>query len=156
MKMKQKGCFLLIVIFVAIVTVIVLQLPKGDHYNDPYYQTIRTGPLGKISFKGRVINYKVIYNEYFGKNLYVLCIKLDYTNTDSFYYFQDGSALRIKDGIATIPGGTLVPSQIPIYIEANMNNNYKIIDHFRDGRTEISELQYNPSGLSKEDMNDCN
>lgn len=155
--MKRKGCLLLILIFIAFVIVTLMQLPKkSDDYNNPYFQKIRTGPLGKISFKGKVINYKVVYNEYFEKNLYVLCIKLDYSNTDSFYYFQDGSALRIKDGIATIPGGTLVPGHIPIYIETNMNNNYKVIAHFRDGRTEISELKYNASGLSKEDMNSCN
>lgn len=65
--MKQKGCLFLFIIFVAFAIVIVLQLPKNDHYNDPYFQKIRTGVLGKISFKGRVINYKVVHNEYLGK-----------------------------------------------------------------------------------------
>lgn len=154
--MKQKGCLLLIIIFAAFAIVIVLQLPKGDHYNDPYFQKIRTGVLGKISFKGKVINYKVVHNEYFGKNLYVLCIRLDYTNTDSFYYFQDENALIIKDGIATIPGGSLVPGYIPVYIEANIDKNYKIIDHYANGRSDSINLNYNSSGLSKEDMNSCN
>jgi hypothetical protein len=153
--MKQKGCLLLIILFVAFVVVIVLQLPKGDHYNDPYFQKIRTGALGKISFKGKVINYSVVHNEQFGKDYSVLCIKLDYSNTDSFYYFEDKNALRIKDGIATIPVGVLVPGQIPVYVDVNMNNNYKIIFHFADKRTEIYPLSFNYTGLSKEDLNYC-
>ena len=67
--MKQKGCLLLIVILIAFVIVIVLQLPKSDNYDSPYFQKIRTGVLGKISFKGRVINYKMVHNEQFGRNL---------------------------------------------------------------------------------------
>ena len=81
---------------------------------------------------------------------------MDYSNTDSFYYFQDKNALRIKDDIATIPGGVLVPTQIPVYLEVNMDNNYKMIFHFAHATTDTFELNYNSTGLSKEDMNYCN
>jgi hypothetical protein len=112
--------------------------------------------LGKISFKGMVINYKMVYNAEFGKDYSILCIKLDYSNTDSIYYFQDKNALRITDSIATIPGGVLVPGQIPVYLEVNMNNNYRIIAHFADSSTEIYSLNFNYTSLSKKDMNYCN
>ena len=154
--MKQKGCLLLIVIFVAFVIVIVLQLPKSDNYDSPYFRKLWTGVLGKVSFKGRVIDYEMVHNEQFGKDYSVICIKLDYSNTDSIYYFQDKNALRIKDSIATIPGGVLVPGQIPVYLEVNMNNNYRIIAHFADGSTETYPLNFNYTGLSKEDLNYCN
>ncbi len=151
--MKQNGCLLLFTIFAAFAVVILLQLPKTDHYDDLYFRNIRRGVLGKISFKGKVTGYKVVHNKYFGKNLYVLCIRLDYTNTDSFSYFQDENALTVKDGIATIPGVVLVPNYIPVYIEANIHKNYKIIDHYANGTSDTINLNYNSSGLSKEDMN---
>ena len=122
----------------------------------PIFKKFGMGVLGKVSFKGKVINYSMVHNEQFGKDYSVLCIKLDYSNTDSFYYFQDKNALRIKDGIATLPVGVLVPGQIPVYVEVNMNNTYKIIFHFADKRTEIFPLNFNYTGLSKEDMNYCN
>ena len=154
--MKQKGCLLLIVIFVAFVIVIVLQLPKGDHYNDPYFQKIRTGVLGKISFKGKVINYKVVHNEQFGRNYLMICIKLEYSNTDSFYYFQDENALKIKNGIATMSSGSYQPNHMPTYVEINMNHNYKNIFYFAHTEKDVSEMNFTSNGLSKEDMNSCN
>lgn len=154
--MKQKGCLLLIILFVAFVIVIVLQLPKGDHYNDPYFQKIRTGALGKISFKGKVINYKVVYNKQFGKSYFVMCIKLDYSNTDSFYYFQDKNALIIKKGIATMGGGGYNPNRMPIYVEININHNYRDIYYYADNTKDIFQLNFDYTGLSKEDMNYCN
>ncbi|MEO6844896.1 MAG: hypothetical protein ABI184_06965 [Ginsengibacter sp.] len=84
--MKRKGRLLLIILFIAFVIVIVLQLPKHDNYDSPYYRKLWTGELGKISFKGRIINYKMVYNTEFGKDYSVMCIKLDYSNTDSIYY----------------------------------------------------------------------
>ena len=154
--MKQKGCLLLIVIFVAFVIVIVLQLPKSDNYDSPYFQKIRTGVLGKISFKGRVINYKIVHNEQFGRNYLVMCIKLEYSNTDSFYYFQDENALKIKNGIATMSSGSYQPTHIPTYVEINMNHNYKDIFYYADGTKDIFGLNFTSNGLSKEDMNSCN
>lgn len=154
--MKQKGCLLLIILFVAFAIVIVLQSPKNDHYNDPYFQKIRTGVLGKVSFKGKVISYKIVHNEQFGRNYLVICIKLDYSNTDSFYYFQDHNALKIKNGIATMSSGSYKPTLIPVYVEINMNHNYKDIFYYADGEKDMFELNFTSNGISKEDMNYCN
>jgi hypothetical protein len=63
--MKRKGCLLFIFIFVVFAIIIVLRLlRKSDDYNSPYYKKIRTGVLGKISFKGKVIN-SVALNFYY-------------------------------------------------------------------------------------------
>jgi hypothetical protein len=155
--LKPKGCFLLIITVVVVVIKIALfSQQKNKNYIDPYFQKIRTGVLGKISFKGRVINYIKIHSEEFGKDYSVICIKLDYSNTDSFYYFQDKNALKIKNGIATMSDGGYDPNFIPIYVENNMNNNHKIIVHYADSGTGTVELNYNSTGISKEDMNLCN
>lgn len=155
--MKSKGCFLLIITVVVVVIIIVLfSKSKDNNYSNPYFVKIRTGVLGKISFKGRVINYIKIHSEEFGKDYSVICIKLDYSNTDSFYYFQDKNALKIKNGIATMSDGGYDPNFIPIYVENNINNNHKIIVHYANGRTDTVELNYNSTGISKEDMNLCN
>lgn len=154
--MKQKGCLLLIIIFIAFGIIILLRLPKGDHYNHTYFQKIRTGVLGKISFNGKVINYKVVYNKQFGKSYFVMCIKLDYTNTDSFYYFHENNALIIKNDIATMGGGGYDPNRIPVCVEININHNYKNIYYYKNGRKDIFQLNFDYTGLSKEDMNDCN
>lgn len=154
--MKQKGCFLFIILFVAFVIVIVLQMPKGEDYNSPYYQKIRTGVLGKISFKGRVINYKVVHNEQFGRNYLVMCIKLDYSDTDSFYYFDDENALKIKNGIATMSSGSYQPNYKPTYVEINVNHNYKNIFYYADNSKDTFALNFTSNGISKEDMNYCN
>ena len=154
--MKQKGCLLFIIIFIAFAIIILLQLPKDDEYNSPYYQKIRTGVLGKISFKGRVINYKIVHNEQFERNYLMMCIKLEYSNTDSFYYFQDENALKIKNGIATMSSGSYQPTFIPIYVEINKNHCYRNIFYYADGEKDIFGLNFTSNGISKEDLNSCN
>ena len=45
---------------------------------------------------------------------------------------------------------------IPIYVENNMDNHHKFIAHYANGGTDTFELNYNSTGISKEDMNLCN
>lgn len=154
--MKQKGCLLIIIILVAFGIIVLLSTNNFDEGNSTYFQEVRNGPLGKISFKGTVINYKIVHNEDFGRNYFLMCIKLDYSNTDSFYYFQDKNALIIKNGIATMSAGSYEPNHNPVYVEININNNYKDIFYYKDGSKDIFELNFDHTGISKEDMNYCN
>ena len=85
-----------------------------------------------------------------------MCIKLDYTNTDSFYYFNDKNALIIKNGIATMRGGGYDPNRMPIYVEININHSYKDVYYYADGTKDIFQLNFDYTGLSKEDLNYCN
>lgn len=75
---------------------------RSVKYREEYkFQTIET--FNDIKFKGNVLS---IYKYKFkgGPHFYgIMRVKLDYSNVDSFYVFNDMNCLKISDGIATFP-----------------------------------------------------
>lgn len=97
---------------------------KMQHINKIY---------GSIQFKGRVIKLHKI--ERGGRVGGVMCIKLDFANTDDFYNFDKISCFKIKNGIATFPTSSISSETLPevnailnaVYIEVNIDNNKQIV-----------------------------
>lgn len=110
--------------------------------------------LGNIHFKGKVIKFSLISR--YSKRYSLACVKLDYTNIDSFYLFKNDYCLVIKNGIATVSGG-FFPSdgRVLDYVEVNMNSNTKEIFHYKDGSTLESTYLIGCGGLIETDMNIC-
>ena len=50
---------------------------------------------------------KVYEIKRWGRLCGMMCIKLDYTNVDNFYRFDNMSCLKIKNGIITLPTSSL-------------------------------------------------
>jgi len=122
------------------------------------YETLLGEVYSKIQFKGKII--KVHEIRRWGRTYGMMCVKLDYTNTDSFYRLEKVSCLKIEKGIATIPVGfinSLPPNQSPfVYIEANINNNGKMIFIDSVGNRTERDLDYPSSNIMDErDMNIC-
>lgn len=76
---------------------------RSVKYRDKYEnQTIET--FKNIKFKGKVIS---LYKNRGGRIYGIMRVKLDYSNVDSFYIFNDMNCLKISDGIATFPTNIL-------------------------------------------------
>jgi hypothetical protein len=137
------------VILSAIPLIIFFVNKKNDQENG-----LRKSQVANIQFKGKVINTKMI--DRYGKKYLILCIALDYTNTNNFYIFNDLNALKIKNGIATIPGGLFEQNLIPTYVEININNSLKNKIYYQNGEVHEYELGLGSGGLKEKDMNSCN
>ena len=100
-------------------------------YRDQYEsQTIET--FKNIKFKGKILS---IYKYRFKGETHIygiMRVKLDYSNVDSFYVFNDMNCLKISNGIATLPTSVLFLNSTigrtnailkAVYIEVNMNND---------------------------------
>ncbi|HEU5052657.1 MAG TPA: hypothetical protein VFT78_06070 [Hanamia sp.] len=142
------GIFLLI-IFITVAFLIFYVNKKNDAED-----RLRRSVIENIQFKGRIINSTVI--DRYGKKYVVWCIKLDYTNTDSIYIFNDLDAVKIKNGIATIPGGLYQKDLIPTYVEINMNNSLVNRIYYQNGQFREYEMGLGSGGLIEKDMKDCN
>lgn len=138
-----------IAIILAIFLLIVIENKKNVQEND-----LRKSLVANIQFKGKVINTEII--DRYGKKYLILCIALDYSNTNNIYIFNDLCALKIKNGIATIPGGLFEQNIIPTYVEINMNNSLKNKIYFQNGEVQEYELGLGSGGLKEKDMNLCN
>ncbi|MFC4232628.1 hypothetical protein ACFOW1_12035 [Parasediminibacterium paludis] len=118
-------------------------------------QKILYKALGNLHFKGKVINISLI--DRYSKKYSMLCIKLDYSNRESIYYFENDYFLKIKNGIATLPDGLfLSDSKIIDYVEVDMNSEKKEILHYKDGSVEEYGYFVNAGWLYESDVNICN
>ena len=118
-------------------------------------QLRRIALIGNIQFKGKVINSKVY--DYGGKSYYLICVKLDYTTANNFYLYNDLCGIKIKNGIATMSAGVLNSFDgVTNYVEVNMNNNRKVVVHYKNGDKDEFMFTLDPRGISEKDMNSCN
>ena len=148
-----------VLIFIAIIltcVVIFIFIDQNNASNEAGKDQInRMSLIGNIQFKGKVIKSKVY--DYGGKSYYMICVKLDYTNTNNFYVLNDLCGIKIKNGIATMAAGVLDSYYgIANYVEVNINNNRKVICHFKNGDKGEFMFTLDPEGLSQNDMNTCN
>jgi len=144
-------------------------MQKRSAFYDKYIEKM----YGNIQFKGKVMQIHKIRRG--GRTHGLICIKLYYTNTDSFYMFYNKiggpfsfenkmTCLKIKDSIATFPTGfignddskrTIVILNAK-YIEVNMNNNRQIIYIDSVGNKYSEHINYTSSNLIESDMTICN
>jgi hypothetical protein len=111
--------------------------------------------VGNVQFRGHVIHHKVY--DFAGKQYYMVCIKLDYTNVTTFYELNDLCFLKIKDGIATMANGVFNPYYgIPDYIEVNVNNDLQEKFFYKGGKETRYGLSLANYNLSINDINECN
>ena len=144
--------FLALVIFLFFI-IVLWSMIKINIDANRVFKTAQAGPLGKIKFKGKVINTAIIKR--YGKEYVMLCIKLDYTNIDDFYIFNEYSGLKIKNGIATMSGGVYIENERINYVEINMNNEKKEKFYLKDGSVDVIELLFHKGGLIESDMDLC-
>ena len=117
---------------------------------------------GNIQFKGKVLRIHQIKRG--GRNCGIMCVRLDYTNIDSFYRFDDMSCLKIKNSILTLPTGSLAIEDdervLAIlnadYIEININNSRQMVFIDSIGNKFARDyLYYRSSNLIERDMELC-
>jgi len=111
--------------------------------------------VDSISFKGRVINSKTY--QFGGKNYYVICVRLDYTNVKNCYILNDLCAIKIKNNIATMAAGFLTSANgVVDYVEVNMNHNKREKFTFKNGFIDEFGFGLSNLGLTQQDMDYCN
>lgn len=118
---------------------------------------------GNIQFKGEVL--KVLRIDRWGRIYGMMCIKLDYTNTDNFYRFDDMSCLKIKNGIITLPTGFIGSDEgydkrrdailSAAYIEVNIDNNRQKVLIDSIGNKFSEDLYYGSHNLIESDLRLC-
>jgi len=156
MKTKSKRR-LLIILFISFFLVFFTLAAFYDKYQTNELlkkNKLRLATIGNIEFRGKVIKTAVV--DRFGKPYCVMCIKLDYTNTNDVYIFNDLCALKIKNGVATIPGGIYDVNFICGYIEVNTHNDKKTKYFYKNGQTDEFGLGLSSMALVESDMNLCN
>ena len=115
---------------------------------------------GEISFSGRVVNFHYIKHPGMPEAA-IMCVKLDSCNVNSFYHFDKYTALKIENGIATLPIGTCSKSdrgalfEKVVYVNVNESESHKMI--FVNGEKDTIEksLYYTSSDLKENDMKIC-
>lgn len=108
----------LLVLFVLFIIFNTIRQDKEADLNDHR----RLATIGNIQFKGTVISSNTYDRG--GRNYFLICVRLDYTNTKAIDIANDLCLIRIKDNIATMAAGFLDPYfGVPRYVEVNINNS---------------------------------
>jgi hypothetical protein len=149
----KKIFFAMAIIGLFLISVVVSQSFNAERKAKE--QKIRMEQIGKLQFKGKVINSKVY--KYYGKNCYIVCVKLDSTSVKNFYIFNTLDCIKIKNGIATFAAGYLNHTLgVVDSVAVNINNSGKVIFHYKDDARDELPLAFSPMGLKESDMNACN
>jgi hypothetical protein len=150
---NKKIFFGMAVIALFLISVIVSQSYNAERNANE--QKIRLTEIGRLQFKGRVINSKVY--RYFGKNYYMVCVKIDSANVKNLYIFNNLDCIKIKNGIATFAAGYLNHILgVVDSVAVNINNSGKIIFHYKGNARDELPLGFDPKGLKESDLNACN
>lgn len=153
METGDKKIFLgIAVIAFFLISVIVSQSNNAQRKADE--QKTRQRELGKLQFKGKVISSKTY--KYYGKNYYLVCVKLDSASVHDFYIYNDLDCIKIKNGIATFSAGYLnhVLGAVDS-VSANINGNGKVVFHYKGNARDEYPLAFDPMGLKESDLSAC-
>jgi len=154
MNPKTKGVIVLLSFFVIMIAVFTIATISDNKHSDNEEKE-RFALVGKIHFKGKVIDSKVY--PFAGKDYYMVCVQLDTCNVKNFYVLNDLCALKIKNNIAAFSGSVYNPNLgFPTYIEINMKNDGKTKVQFKDGTVYEYKWLLHTNGLTPEQMNICN
>ena len=141
--------YLGLAVLLAVILQIIIETKKDARNNE-----LRKSLVKNIQFKGKVIDSEII--DRYGKKYLILCVVLDYTNTNNIYIFNDLCALKIKNGIATITGGLFEQNLTAAYVEINISKSLKNKIYFQNGVVQEYDLGLGSGGLLEKDMNLCN
>ena len=160
----MKALFKLIIIVILVVisicvAFILLQIDSKNTQQEISEHIENT--YGSICFKGKVLAIHRIRRD--GRTYGIMCVKVDYSNTGSFYRFDETTCLKIQDSIATMPIGFI--GEHPIepnksilnseYVEVNMNKTRKMIFYDNKGNTNSKSLYYRNNNLRESDLSLC-
>ena len=163
--LNEKWIPIIVIFFIISWGIMVVRGYKNNEKKIAEYEQHTEKVYGNIQFKGKVLNVHKI--DRWGRVYGIICIKLDYTNTNSFYRFDKMSCLKIKNNIATLPTGFIGNDEgydkrvnailSTAYIEVNIDNSKQI--YFIDslGNKFVQDyLYYRSSNLIESDLNRCN
>jgi len=119
-------------------------------------QKKRKAEYGSLQFTGKVTHHRVY--RYMNKNYYQVCVKLDSARVKDIFIFNDDDCLKIKNGMATFSAGYLNHTLGPAdSVAANVNHSGKIELYYKkDNVLTKTDLGFDPMGLQKSDLNNCN
>ena len=119
-------------------------------------QKKRKAEYGSLQFTGKVIHYRVY--RYMNKNYYQVCVKLDSARVKDIFIFNDDDCLKIKNGMATFSAGFLNHTLGSAdSVAVNMNHSGKIELYYKkDNVLTKTDFGFDPMGLQKSDLNNCN
>jgi hypothetical protein len=115
----------------------------------------RKKEYGWLHFSGKVTHCRVY--EYVNKSFYQVCVKLDSPNVKQVVVFNDDDAIKVSNGVATFSAGYIDKFVgLADSVAVNMKNSRKII-FFRAGyMIAKKDLAFDPMGLQRDDLNNCN
>ena len=149
---------------IAICVIIIVRIIGSDKPSAGTYIKQHTEEVyGDIQFKGKVLKVHRIFRD--GRLYGIMCIKLDYTNTDNFYRFNE-TCLKIENGIVALPTNSLSNDVVKsdkrvnatlnaVYVEVNMKNNRQMVFIDSIGNKFAQDLDYQNSGLKESDLGLC-
>lgn len=146
--------FLAFVIVIPILTIRSTLKDKSQHLNQ--IESL----YGDISFSGKVVGFHYVKHTGMPEAA-IMCINIDSSNVDSFYHFDKYTALKIKDGIATLPIGTCSKSdrgalyEKTVYVSVNESKSHNMIFVTAEKDTIEKALYYTSSDLEENDMSIC-
>lgn len=153
--------WIIIVLFASFIIVTPVWIIKGAN-NDRLQHTNQIKSLyGGISFVGKVVCVHYIKHSGMPLETVIMCIKIDSSNTDSFYQFDKYTAFKIENGVATLPIGlfdkttedTLYEDVVRVII--NESGSHKALYITEKNDTIVDSLCYTSVGLKEYDLNIC-
>jgi hypothetical protein len=152
---KKLKSSLFLLLFFAVFFILAIRHEINLGHENKLNQQKRLAAIGNIQFKGKVIRTKKVMG--FGdKGYYMMCVQLDYTNTDNFFIYNDINFLKIKKGIASMSGGIDIGGSEIDYVEVNLRNNGKEKCYYKNGKTDEYPLSLGRGGVTASDINTCN
>jgi len=154
MDIVKKYFLVPVAVFIVGITIFILMIISGKK-QDLEDEKKALSMIGGVQFRGHVIHHKVY--DYGGKNYYMVCVKLDYSNVKTFYVFNNICFLKIKNGIATMANGFLSSYDgVATYVDVNINNDRQERFFYSKGQIDTLPLRLNNFNLTKQDLNECN
>jgi len=149
-----KNVILILTMILTVFTVFIFNMVRSEK-KAAKSNADRTAMVKGIQFKGKVISYKKF--DFGGRDSYMICVKLDYSNTKSFYKLNDLCFLKIKDSIATMAVGQVDSYYgMPVYVEVNINNNGMEKYTYPGGKANEFDESLGNYNLTVRDINTCN
>lgn len=115
---------------------------------------------GDISFSGEVVGFHCIRYGIDPPGC-IMCIKIDSSTVDSFYHYDRYTALKIDNGIATLPLGLYDENtdfallKEVVYVHINEAGSHKMLFIIDENDTITKDLYYTSSYMYEKDLKIC-
>jgi hypothetical protein len=115
----------------------------------------RKTEYGGLHFSGKVMHCRVY--KYLNKSFYQVCVKLDSPNVKPVIVYNDDDAIKVSNGTATFSGGYIKKFLgLADSVAVNMHSNGKIIFYRTGYMIDKKDFAFDPMGLQRDDLNNCN